>query len=68
MILTILVQRPGGRRLRQAVDTVAVLRIRAEYWLRPPASVDAEQTLVPLPSKRTLLPEPAQPAESGQDG
>ncbi|TFB49896.1 DUF222 domain-containing protein [Cryobacterium tagatosivorans] len=50
-----------------------IIRIGAEYWLRPPASVDSAQTLVPLPSKRPPLPEPAQlepaqPAESGRDG
>jgi len=56
-----------------------IIRIGAVYWLRPPASVDSEQMLVRLPSKRPPLPEPAplepalpaesaQPAESGHDG
>jgi hypothetical protein len=40
-----------------------IIRIGAEYWLKPPASVDAGQTLIPMPSKNPLMLTPGHPAQ-----
>jgi len=42
-----------------------IVRIGAEYWLKPPASIEADLTLIPLPSKNPLTREHAKPARSG---
>jgi hypothetical protein len=36
-----------------------IIRTGAEYWLRPPASLDPQRTLMPLPSKSALMLDPA---------
>jgi hypothetical protein len=40
-----------------------IIRTGAEYWLKPPASVDPAQTLIPMPSKNPLTLESAKPGQ-----
>jgi hypothetical protein len=40
-----------------------IVRVGVEYWLKPPASVDPAQTLVPMPSKNPLILESAKPGQ-----
>jgi hypothetical protein len=41
-----------------------IIRTGAEYWLRPPASIDPAQTLIPMPSKNPLTLEQAKPGQT----
>jgi hypothetical protein len=41
-----------------------IVRIGVEYWLKPPASVDPAQALVPMPSKSPLMLEQAKPGQT----
>jgi hypothetical protein len=41
-----------------------IARIGAKYWLKPPASIDPAQTLIPMPSKNPLTLEPAKPGQT----